>query len=192
MPDAFVFPLLATLFVIVAGVVFTPSTLPQVIDAWGRGLWELIPFTLQMALIIITGHVLAASRPIGRIIRRVATWPTTPRNAVALVAFFAMASSWSIGIQPYLQRGARARSRAARRGRRLSSARRRQLPRSRERLGAGVERIGCPANGDARALQPQIRAIVANNGMIPSGLIPFGHTIFLWQSLLSVTVRLLW
>src|SRR5205085_1349479 len=93
-PDAFVFALLATVIVIVAGVAFTPSRLPQVIDAWGKGCWELIPFTLQMALIIITGHVLATSQPVGRVIRRVAAWPTTPRNAVALVAFFAMASSW--------------------------------------------------------------------------------------------------
>ena len=80
-PDAFVFALLATLIVVVAGVAFTPSSLPQVIDAWGKGLWELIPFTLQMALIIITGHVLATSSPVGRVIRRVAAWPTTPRNA---------------------------------------------------------------------------------------------------------------
>ncbi len=93
-PDAFVFALLATLIVIVAGVALTPSRLPQVIDAWGKGFWELIPFTLQMALIIITGHVLATSQPVGGVIRRVAAWPTTPRNAVAMVAFFAMASSW--------------------------------------------------------------------------------------------------
>src|SRR5262245_48461368 len=81
-PDAFVFALIGTLFVIVAGVAFTPSNLLQVIDAWGRGLWELIPFTLQMALIIITGHVLATSQPMGRVIRRLAALPTTPRNAV--------------------------------------------------------------------------------------------------------------
>src|SRR6476659_8316873 len=93
-PDAFVFALLATLIVIVVGVALTPSSLPQVIDAWGRGLWELIPFTLQMALVIITGHVLATSQPVGQVIRKVASWPTTPRNAVALVAFFAMTSSW--------------------------------------------------------------------------------------------------
>jgi len=36
-PDAFVFALLATLVVIVAGVAFTPSRLPQIIDAWGKG-----------------------------------------------------------------------------------------------------------------------------------------------------------
>ena len=61
-PDAFVFALVATLVVVVAGVAATPSTLGQVVDAWGRGFWDLIPFTLQMALVIITGHVLATSR----------------------------------------------------------------------------------------------------------------------------------
>src|SRR6202165_3202197 len=93
-PDAFVFALIATLIVVVAGVAFTPSSLPQVIDGWGRGFWELIPFTLQMALIIITGHVLATSPPIGRLIRTIAGWPRSPRGAVALVTMFALASSW--------------------------------------------------------------------------------------------------
>src|SRR5258708_2029961 len=72
----------------------TPSTFPQVVDAWGRGFWDLIPFTLQMALVIITGHVIATSRPMGRVIRSIAGWPTTPRGAVAGVTVFALASSW--------------------------------------------------------------------------------------------------
>jgi len=92
-PDAFVFALIATVVVVAAGVLATPSTITNVVDAWGRGFWDLIPFTMQMALVIITGHVLATSRPMGRLIQRVAAWPTTPRGAVALVAFFAMASS---------------------------------------------------------------------------------------------------
>src|SRR5712675_1913098 len=77
-PDAFVFALVATLIVVVAGVAFTPAGLPQVIDAWGKGFWELIPFTLQMALIIITGHVLATSPPMGRLIRLFASLRRTP------------------------------------------------------------------------------------------------------------------
>src|SRR5437660_12390079 len=64
-PDAFVFALLATLMVVVAGVALTPSGLPQVIDAWGKGEWELIPFTLHMALISINDHLLEASQPVG-------------------------------------------------------------------------------------------------------------------------------
>ncbi len=59
-PDAFIFALLATALVVAAGT--ATASLPEVVDAWGRGFWELIPFTLQMCLVIITGHVLASSR----------------------------------------------------------------------------------------------------------------------------------
>src|SRR6476620_6978729 len=82
LPDAFIFALLATVLVIAAALTATSSGLPQVVDAWGRGFWELIPFTLQMALIIITGHVLATSPPMRRIIRALAALPRSPRAAV--------------------------------------------------------------------------------------------------------------
>src|SRR5688500_14764978 len=93
-PDAFIFALLATIIVFAAALVWTPSSFTQVVDAWGGGFWDLIPFTLQMSLIIITGHVLATSAPVGKAIRAIAGWPRTPRGAVALVAFFAMATAW--------------------------------------------------------------------------------------------------
>ena len=46
----------------------------QVVDAWGNGFWDLIPFTLQMSLVIITGHVLATSAPMRKGIRAIAGW----------------------------------------------------------------------------------------------------------------------
>jgi short-chain fatty acids transporter len=39
------------------------------------------------------------------------------------------------------------------------------------------------------ALQPRIREIVANGGVVPGGIIGFSDTIFLWQSLVSVIVE---
>ena len=93
-PDAFIFALVATLFVVIAARIATKATLPQVVDSWGRGFWELIPFTMQMALIIITGHVLATSRPMGRLIKRLAGWPQSPRTAVALVTVFSLGTAW--------------------------------------------------------------------------------------------------
>jgi short-chain fatty acids transporter len=39
------------------------------------------------------------------------------------------------------------------------------------------------------ALQPQIREIVSG-GVVPGGLIPFTHTIFLWQSLVAVLIEI--
>src|SRR6185436_964322 len=40
------------------------------------------------------------------------------------------------------------------------------------------------------ALQPQIREIVAAGGLVPNGVIPFTHTIFLWQSFASVAMEM--
>jgi short-chain fatty acids transporter len=40
------------------------------------------------------------------------------------------------------------------------------------------------------ALQPQIRDIVAHGGLVAGGIIPFRHTIFLWQSFVAVAVEI--
>src|SRR3954447_22275993 len=42
----------------------------------------------------------------------------------------------------------------------------------------------------AGALQPQIRDIVAHGGLVPGGIISFRHTIFLWQSFVSVVIEI--
>jgi short-chain fatty acids transporter len=191
LPDAFIFALLATLVVIVAALAATASSPLQVIDAWGRGFWELIPFTLQMALVIITGHVLATSPPMGRLIRRIASWPRSPRGAVALVTFFALASSWfnwgfSLVFGAVLA---------------IEVARRVEGVDYRALAAASVLGVGSiwaqGLSGSAAlqmatpgALQPQIRDIVAHGGLVPGGIVSFRHTIFLWQSVVSVAVEM--
>ena len=190
-PDAFIFALMATVLVIVAGVTATPATPMQIVDAWGRGFWELIPFTLQMALIIITGHVLATSPPMARLIRTIAGWPRTPRGAVALVAVFAMASSWlnwgfSLVFSAVL---------AIEMARRVDGVDYRALAAA-SFLGIGsVWAQGLSGSAALQmatpgALQPQIRDIVSHGGLVAGGLIPFRNTIFLWQSLVSVPIEI--
>ena len=190
-PDAFIFALLATLLVVVAGVTATSSSIGQVVDAWGGGFWELIPFTLQMALIIITGHVLATSQPARRVIKTVAGWPTSPRAAVALVAVFAMVSSWfnwgfSLVFSAVLAREV---------ARRVEGVDYRALAAA-SFLGLGsiwaqgLSGSAALQMASAGALQPRIRDIVANGGVIEGGIITFRHTIFLWQSLVSVAVEI--
>ena len=191
-PDAFVFALLATLFVFIAAIIWTPSSPLQVIDAWGNGFWDLIAFTLQMSLIIITGHVLATSAPMGRAIRGIASWPSTPRGAVALVAFFAMFSSWfnwgfSLIFSAVLARAV---------ARRVPGVDYRALAAA-SMLGLGsIWAQGLSGSAALQmatpgALQPQIRDIVAAGGIVPGGIIPFSDTIFLWQSFVSVAIEMI-
>jgi short-chain fatty acids transporter len=190
-PDAFIFALLGTLIVVVAAVTATPSNFVQVVDAWGRGFWELIPFTLQMALIIITGHVLATSAPMGRVIRAAAGWPQTPKGAVTLVTLFALVTSWfnwgfSLIFSAVLARevarrvnGVDYRALAAASFLGLGSIWAQGLS------GSAALQMASPG-----ALQPRIRDIVSQGGVVPGGIIPFSDTIFLWQSFVSVLVEI--
>jgi short-chain fatty acids transporter len=190
-PDAFIFALVATILVIGAALATTPATLLDTVDAWGRGFWDLIPFTLQMALVIITGHVLASSPPMGRLIRAIAAWPRTPRGAVALVALFALASSWfnwgfSLVFSAVL---------AIEIARRVEGVDYRALAAA-SMLGLGsIWAQGLSGSAALQmatpgALQPAIRDIVANGGLVPGGMIAFRHTIFLWQSVVAVAVEM--
>src|SRR3954464_11936018 len=137
-----------------------------------------------MSLVIITGHVLATSPPMQRLIRVIASWPATPKGAVALVTFFALASSWlnwgfSLVFSAVLARevarrveGVDYRALAAASFLGLGSVWAQGLP------GSAALQMATPG-----ALQPAIRDIVALGGVVPGGIITFTHTIFLWQSL---------
>ena len=99
-PDAFVFALLALVVVFVAGLL-SGAAARDLVKYFGEGFWSLIPFTMQMAIIIVGGYVVATSPPVHQLIRRLARIPTTPRGAVAFVAFFSMATSlisWGLSL----------------------------------------------------------------------------------------------
>ncbi|HTK29949.1 MAG TPA: TIGR00366 family protein [Vicinamibacterales bacterium] len=189
-PDAFVFALVATFVVFGAALAATGATPGQTVDAWGRGFWELIPFTLQMSLVIITGHVLATSPPMGRLIRRIAGWPSTPAAAVALVTLFALASAWLNWGFSLIFSAVLAREVA----RRVTGVDYRALAAA-SFMGSGSIWAQGLSGSAARqmatpgALPPDIRTIVAAGGLVPGGLVPFRHTIFLWQSFLAVIVE---
>ena len=191
LPDAFIFALVATVLVVLAAMGATSASVAQIIDAWGGGFWELIPFTLQMALVIITGHVLATSEPMGKVIRGIAMWPKSPRAAVALVTLVALASSWFNWGFSLIFSAVLAREVA----RRVKGVDYRALAAA-SFLGVGsIWAQGLSGSAALQmatpgALQPQFRDIVAHGGLVPGGIIPFRHTIFLWQSLLSVPIEM--
>ncbi|HVK70040.1 MAG TPA: TIGR00366 family protein [Polyangium sp.] len=196
-PDAFVFALVATFLVVIAAWVSLSSKLgaasaaAEVAAIWGGGFWELIPFTLQMSLVIITGYVVATTRPVYRLIRALAAVPRSPRVAIAWVALFAMLSSWfnwgfSLIFSAMLAketarrvRGVDYRAVAASAFLGLGSIWAQGLS------GSAALQMATPS-----ALQPATRAIVEAGGKVPGGVIPLSDTIFLWQSLVSVGVEI--
>ncbi len=190
-PDAFLFALIATFVVLVAAVAFTPASAREVVSVWGDGFWELSSFTMQMVLIVITGYVVATSPVVHRVIARIAQWPRSPRAAVATVALFSMASSW-VNWGFSLIFGAMLAKEVARKHPDVDY---RALAASTFMgLGSvwaqGLSGSAALQMATASAMPAAIRAIVAGEGAIPDGVIGLEHTIFLWQSLLSVAVEI--
>lgn len=190
-PDAFIFALLATFVVFGLGLGVASATPAQLVDAWGKGFWELIPFTLQMSLIIITGYVLASSPPMERAIEAIARLARSPRAAVALVAAFAMVTSWFNWGFSLIFSAMLAREIA----RRVPEADYRALAAA-SVLGVGtVWGQGLSSSAGLQmatpgALQPAIRDVVAAGGIVPDGIITFKHTVFLWQSFACVAIEI--
>jgi short-chain fatty acids transporter len=179
-PDAFVFALAAVLFVFLAGLALGEKPL-RLVTEFGSGFWTLVPFTMQMALVIIGGFVVASSPPLERLIRRLARVPKTPRGAVAFVAFFAMAASllsWGLSL---IFTGLLVRELT----RRIEGIDYRAIGAA-AYLGLGsVWALGLSSS--AALLQATKSAIPA--ALLPiTGVIPLSQTIFLWQSLVVAAV----
>ena len=190
-PDAFVFALVATVVVFLLGRLVAGAKAGEMVDSWGKGFWELIPFAMQMALIIITGYVLASSRPVFWLIARLGGAARTPRGATVLVALFSMLTSWINWGFSLIFSAILARETA----RRHPSADYRALcAASFLGLGSiwaqGLSGSAALQMAPAGALQPAIRTIVAKGGIVPGGVVSLAHTIFLWQSLLCVAIEI--
>lgn len=186
LPDAFIFALLFTFIAIAGALLATPATLNETVDAWGRGFWDLIPFTMQMALIVITGHVLASSPPVGRVIAVIAGWPRSPRGAVACVAVVAMPASWihwgfSLMFSAMLARAIARRMDVDYRALGAASYLGLGTIWAQGLSGSAVLQMATPTG-----MQPQVREIVAHGGLVPGGVVSFAHTIFIWQNLALV------
>ncbi len=190
-PDAFVFALVATVAVVLAGAA-SGAGLGTVVGFWGDGFWELLPFTLQMALVIILGHVLATTGPIFRVIAWLAARPTTPRGGVALVTVFALLASWFNWGFGLIFSALLAREVA----RRIAGVDYRALgAASLLGLGSiwaqGLSGSAALQMASATSMPAATRAIVAGSqGQIAGGVIPLSRTIFLPQSLVSVVIEI--
>ena len=94
MPNSFVIACLLTLitFALVIGV--AGKSFLDAEGYWTKGFWELLELTMQLALIVITGYIVAVSPLMSRLLARVADLARTDRAAVALRGLVSMTASW--------------------------------------------------------------------------------------------------
>jgi len=182
-PDAYVFAALAVVIVSLAALAMRAGP-TDVAVAFGEGFWSLIPFTMQMAFVVIGGYVVATAPVVAKLIDRLAAVPKGGRGAVAYVAVIAMLASllnWGFSL---VFGGLLVRA----------LARREDLKMDYRAAGAAAY-LGLGATW-AMGLSSSAAQLQANPASMPkpllaiTGVIPFTETILLWQSI-GLTVILL-
>ncbi len=93
-PDSMVFVLGLTVFVFILAYVCTDTTIWGLIEDYAKGFWELLSFSMQMCLMMISGFVIANARPVRRAIIRLIDWPKTRGGTILLFALLTGAISW--------------------------------------------------------------------------------------------------
>ena len=174
-PDSWIFASTALSIVALAALLIgaNPS---QIANAFGNGFWTLIPFTMQMAFVVIGGYVVASSPPVMKLIGQIARIPKNGRTAITFVAFISMTTSllnWGLSIvfSALL----------------VKSLSTRQDLKMDYRAAAAAAYLGLGAVW-ALGLSSSAAQLQANAASLPTsiltitGVIPFTQTIFLWQS----------
>ncbi|MFJ1709729.1 short-chain fatty acid transporter [Kitasatospora sp. NPDC088346] len=198
LPDALGFVLVGTFLIFAFGLVSGEKLLGVpanpaatsgfgLIDAWGQGFWSLITFTLQMAMIIISGYAVAVSPPVGRLIARLAALPRTPRGAIAFTAAVAMLTAYANWAFSLIFTAILAKEVA----RRVPGVDYRALG-AMAFLGLGT--VWAQGLSGSAALQvasaasspPPVQKVIAEGR--GSGLIPLTDTIFMWQGIVATAI----
>lgn len=94
MPDPTIFAILLTVLAYIISLLFTSSTPLGLLDNWWTGLWELLTFAMQMALVVITGGAVAQTRVVSNMIDKIAEKPKNGKQAAALIALVAIFLSY--------------------------------------------------------------------------------------------------
>ncbi|HHT50730.1 MAG TPA: short-chain fatty acid transporter [Eubacteriaceae bacterium] len=94
MPDASIFAVVLTFLAFILGVIIAKESPLNMIVHWYTGLWELLAFAMQMALIIVTGSAVASAPGAKKIIVRLASKAKSGKHAVWLVTFVSILTSF--------------------------------------------------------------------------------------------------
>lgn len=100
-PDALAIAVALTLVVYFSALFTTEYSATQLIDQWYGGFWNLLGFSMQMVLIVITGFGLATSNIAKAILRKIANLPQSGASAIFITAAVMVVLTfihWGVGL----------------------------------------------------------------------------------------------
>jgi len=93
-PNPYLYAVILTFITVAAAWIWTPSGPVKIIESWYNGIWDILAFTLQMALVLTTGVTLADAPLVKRLLKALASLPTGQTGAAITVFLAAAIASW--------------------------------------------------------------------------------------------------
>ena len=97
LPDAFLFAIILTIVVFIAAMCATGLGPIGIVAAWGDakgGFWNLLDFSMQMALVLVFGSAMASARPCKKALRAVAGLCHNNKQAILVTTFVSTICCW--------------------------------------------------------------------------------------------------
>lgn len=94
LPDPFLFAVVLTVLVFILGIFVTSQSPLKMAVHWGNGFWSLLAFSMQMALVLVTGHTLASAPIIKKGLSKLASFAKTPGQAILAVSLISGIACW--------------------------------------------------------------------------------------------------
>ena len=100
LPDPFLFAIILTIVVFIAAMIGTGMGPIQMIWAWGgkgttgSGMWNLLAFSMQMALVLVLGSALASAKICKKILGSIASLAKSKKSAILVVTFVSTICCW--------------------------------------------------------------------------------------------------
>ena len=101
MPDPFIFAILLSFLTFGLACWLTPHDAIQIFGFWEAGLWNLLKFSMQMCLVLVTGYALASSKPVIFLVKTISTIPKNSASAAAMVCLVSVLTgfiNWGLAI----------------------------------------------------------------------------------------------
>ena len=101
MPDPFIFAILLSFLTFGLAWWLTPHDAVQIFSFWEAGLWDLLKFSMQMCLVLVTGYALASSVPVIFLVKKLASIPKDSASAAAIVCLVSVLTgfiNWGLAI----------------------------------------------------------------------------------------------
>jgi len=93
-PSAFAIALILTFVTFALAFTVAGASPSRIVIEWGNGFWTLVPFAMQMALVVLSGYLVSTAPIVDRAFARLARLARSPRGAVVLMALVSMLLAW--------------------------------------------------------------------------------------------------